>query len=470
MLCAADYPAERVEWLWPNRIPIGKVTLLVGDPGNGKSLVALDIAARVAAEEAVRGAWPDQKVESQETRAGSQKMPSGSGLSAIDSRLPGSVLILSAEDDLRDTIRPRLDAAGADPSRIFVLPSVTDLRNDLAKLRAAIDRALNCRLLIIDPVNAYVGPSDSHFHTVVRRVFQPLAQLAAEKGLAVLAVSHLRKQTGAAIQRTTGSMGFVAVARAVWTVCRDAVQTDRHLLLPLKNNLVANTDGLAYTITSANPALPLGPGQGEDNFAPTIVWQQDPVTTSAVEVLEPAKNSRGPEAAELKLAMDWLKEDLALGRKDSLFVCAEGTRGGGFSESTLRSALVALGGRTRKLGPFGDWEWYLPAFDFPRAPKAGPAAPRRPTPNQSPPNQTLQKTWPLRENRMILHRKLGHLGKVRASEGRGHDRRWMIASPHPAAAAERLLPMAGTGGGRKRSACSSLSRAATIASCLTNII
>ncbi len=201
---------------------------------------------------------PIKQVESQETSAGSQQMPSGSGLSALDSRLPGSVLILSAEDDLRDTIRPRLDAAGADPSRIFVLPSVTDLRNDLAKLRAAIDRAPNCRLLIIDPLNAYVGPSDSHFHTVVRRVFQPLAQLAAEKGLAVLAVSHLRKQTGAAIQRTTGSMGFVAVARAVWTVCRDAVQTDRHLLLPLKNNLVANTDGLAYTITSANPASPAG--------------------------------------------------------------------------------------------------------------------------------------------------------------------------------------------------------------------
>ena len=121
MLCAADYPAEEVQWLWPGRIPIGKVTLLVGDPGNGKSLLALDIAAHLP-----------RRLLARRNLKPRDCTPWGRP------RLPGSVLILSAEDDIRDTIRPRLDAAGADPSQVFVLPAIADLRHDLDKLRAAL--------------------------------------------------------------------------------------------------------------------------------------------------------------------------------------------------------------------------------------------------------------------------------------------------------------------------------------------
>ena len=282
MLCAADYPAEGVEWLWPGRIPIGKVTLLVGDPGNGKSLVALDVAARVS-----RGApWPDLP-------------PSPLPLPPSP---PGSVLILSIEDDLRDTIRPRLDAAGADPRRIYILPSIVDLRHDIEQLRMALSTAPDCRLIIIDSINAYVGPGDSHFHTIVRRVFRPLAELAAEKQLAVLAVSHLRKSEGAAIQRAAGSMGFVAAARAVWTVCRDRSQAGRYLLLPLKNNFVAETSGLAFRIEV--PATQTCP-------APAIAWQADSVTTSTEDALNQENKPRRDEDSELHLAAAWLTEELA---------------------------------------------------------------------------------------------------------------------------------------------------------------
>lgn len=341
VLCAADYPAEEVSWLWPGRLPIGKVTLLVGDPGTGKSLVALDIAARVSSG----AAWPDE--------------PETDEWPGLDKPyMWSSVLILSAEDGLRDTIRPRLDAAGANPDNVYLLPSVTDLRNDLDKIRAAVDKVSNCSLVIIDPINAFMGPGDSHFHTVVRKVIQPLADLAAEKGFAVLAVSHLRKHDGAAIQRAAGSMGFVSAARSVWTVCRDSVQTDRHLFLPLKNNFSANTDGLAYSITSAKSSSP-------GNTAPTIHWQTDPVMASAVEAMQPEKNSRGPEPAELTLAMDYVQRELLTGPKSAEYMHA-GAAGGGFSDRTVRRALVAIGGKTRKERPygFGSWLWYLPDHDF----------------------------------------------------------------------------------------------------------
>jgi putative DNA primase/helicase len=339
MLCAADYPAKKVQWLWPNRIPIGKVTLLVGDPGNGKSLVALDIAARVS-----RGApWPDE--------------PQAQGLHSLGPS-PGSVLILSAEDDIRDTIRPRLDAAGADPQRVFVLPTIADLRHDLDKLRRALDRLPDCRLIVIDPVNSYVGPGDSHFHTIVRRVFEPLAKLAAERGIALLAVSHLRKHDGAAIQRAAGSMGFVASARAVWTVCRDPVQSDRYLMLQVKNNFVGETTGLAYAIASATPSAGA-------HLAPAIAWQTERVATSAVDALRPNKNSRGPEPSELTLAMDYVQRELITGPKSAEWMYA-GAMGGGFNDRTVRRALVAIGGKTRKTRPFGfdSWVWYHPDHDL----------------------------------------------------------------------------------------------------------
>lgn len=351
MLCAADYPAEEVQWLWPGRIPIGKVTLLVGDPGNGKSLVALDIVSRVSRG----GAWPDDQVQSQETRAESQKRPSGS-------RLPGSVLILSAEDDIRDTIRPRLDAAGADPQRVFILPAVADLRHDLGKLRAALDRLPDCRLIVIDPVNSYVGPGDSHFHTIVRRVFEPLTKLATERGIAILGVSHLRKHDGAAIQRAAGSMGFVAAARAVWTVCRDPVQAGRYLLLQVKNNFVAEAAGLAYSISS-RPPLSAKNTRHKGPSVPVVSWQVEPVTTSAVEAMQPDKKSRGPEPAELMLAMDFVQGELATGPKAATWMLTSAL-GGGFNDRTVRRALVAIGGKARKMGPFGNWVWYLPDHDF----------------------------------------------------------------------------------------------------------
>jgi putative DNA primase/helicase len=230
----ADVPKVDVAWLWPGRIALGKVTLLAGDPGLGKSFVTLDIAARVS-----RGAqWPGQCTPLAPREA--------ILLAEREEHTPASVVLLSAEDDVADTIRPRLEAHAADCERIHVVRSVAardadssyrrsfDLSRDLSHLESLFDRLPDCRLLVIDPVSAYLGRNIENTNSEVRGLLGPLAALAAERNLAVLAVTHLRKEEGAAMYRTMGSMAFIAAARAAWIVCKDKDDPRRRLLLPVK--------------------------------------------------------------------------------------------------------------------------------------------------------------------------------------------------------------------------------------------
>lgn len=203
---------EPVEWLWPDRIALGKITMIAGDPGLGKSMISLAMAATVT----VGGRWPVDRAECPK----------------------GNVLLLSAEDALADTIRPRLDAAGADPSKVFALTfaktidpgtgqerlrSIT-LENDLAIIEQQIKRIGNVRLLVMDPISAYMGGIDSHRNTNVRALMAPLGDMADRQNVAVLCITHLNKgQGGNAIYRVTGSMAFVAAARASFLVVKDPI-------------------------------------------------------------------------------------------------------------------------------------------------------------------------------------------------------------------------------------------------------
>jgi hypothetical protein len=183
--CFSDIAPKPLRWLWPSRIPLGKLTLLIGDPGLGKSLLTADIASRVT-----RG----------------RPFPDGATCES------GSVIFLSAEDDAADTIRPRLDAAGADVSRVHTLEAVrvqlTDgsltekafnLETDCAALEVALRKHPDVRLIVIDPISAYLGGVDSHSNAEVRGVLARLATLAAQHGVAVLCITHLRKSAGAAV-------------------------------------------------------------------------------------------------------------------------------------------------------------------------------------------------------------------------------------------------------------------------------
>jgi hypothetical protein len=199
MRCYADIEREPLRWLWPDRIALGKVSMIVGDPDLGKSLITLDMAAIIS----TGSPWPDSEDMSR--------------------REPGGVVLVSAEDDAADTISPRLDAAGADPSRIISLDGRLDvdsetgaqrqlwldLARDIPTIEAAIHSVPDCRLAIIDPVSAYLGRTDSHNNSEIRAVLGPLAELAARSKTAVVCVSHLNKAGNqAAVYRITGSLAF----------------------------------------------------------------------------------------------------------------------------------------------------------------------------------------------------------------------------------------------------------------------
>jgi hypothetical protein len=318
-----------IRWLWPGRIALGKLTLLSGDPGLGKSFLSCDLAARVS----TGSNWPDD----------------------VRSAAPrGGVVLLNCEDDLADTIRPRLDRHGADVSRIIALAGVRDRSNhererpfdlarDLPALESAIRDVGDCRLVAIDPVTAYLGDRhDSHKTADVRALLAPLAALAARYETAVVAISHLNKSQGAAMYRTTGSLAFVAAARAAWCVTRDRENPARRLLLPIKNNLGNDRAGLAYSICDGR-----------------VAWEAGPVSVSADEALgAKAERSPGPEPAVEAEA--WLKAVLTPGMPMASKVVMADARECGITAKRLREAARRLGVTFEKSGMTGCWTWALP--------------------------------------------------------------------------------------------------------------
>jgi hypothetical protein len=228
--------AEAVKWLWPGRIPLGKITILQGDPGLGKSTITLDIAARV-------------------TRA--NPMPDDS---TSDLPEPSNVLLLSAEDGVADTLRPRLDALGADQARISVpwgehehlsIPSDADL------ISRAIDQA-EARLIVIDPLAAFLDANiNSWSNQQVRRALGPLKAVAERHHAALLCVDHLNKRAGiAAVHRGNGSMGFAAAARSVLMAGKHPHEDGELVLAGVKTNLAARPASLVYkTVQAANGAV-----------------------------------------------------------------------------------------------------------------------------------------------------------------------------------------------------------------------
>jgi putative DNA primase/helicase len=286
----SDVKPEPVAWLWPGRIALGKLTLIAGDPGLGKSFLTLDMAARVS-----RGwAWPDAP-----------------GVTTT----PGGVVLLSAEDGVADTIRPRLDAAGADVARIVALEAIRsvgnngresartfDLSRDLTALESAIRSVDGCRLVVIDPVTAYLGGVDSHKNAEIRGLLAPLGAIAERHRVAMVAVTHLNKSGGGpAIYRAMGSLAFAAAARAAWAVSKDKDDPRRRLLLPIKNNIAPDTGGLAYRIE------PLGEGG-----CPVVAWEPDAVNVSADDALAGDRDDGGGGGA-LDEAKEWLRDTLSGG-------------------------------------------------------------------------------------------------------------------------------------------------------------
>lgn len=190
--------------------------------------------------------------------------------------------------------------------------------------------------------SAYLGGADSHSNAEVRGLLSPLAALAAKHNIAVLCVTHLRKSAGAAVYRAIASIAFTAAARAVWAVASDPEDTERRLLLAVKQNLSATSGGLAFRVEA-------------QNGIPRLAWEQGAVGLAANDVL----NMDGQESrSERREAREWLQNLLADGPVAVKEIQQE-AKAIGLSWMTVRRARETLAVVPQKSGYQGKWEWRL---------------------------------------------------------------------------------------------------------------
>jgi hypothetical protein len=347
LILLADVESRPVRWLWPGRLPLGKLTVLDGDPGLGKSAITLDVAARVSA---------------------GRPLPDGA---ASDLDGPRGVVLLSAEDGLADTVRPRLLAAGADLARVVALTSVLDHSRPRGsgppsrltpRLPTLADLPAICRataavgaaLVVVDPIMAHLprganGRADAD----VRRLLARLAGLAQAQDLSILVVRHLTKVgRGNPLYRGGGSIGIIGAARSGLLVARDPADPTnaRRVLASTKANLALSPASLAYHLAPADPSDGTG--------SLRVVWE-GPSDHTAATLLDAAPDRDPDGPAALSASQDVLRTLLADGPKLATAVQAE-ARLAGVSGGTLRRACHALGIRPRKDGYQGAWVWELP--------------------------------------------------------------------------------------------------------------
>jgi hypothetical protein len=267
------------------------------------------------------------------------------------------VILLSAEDGLADTIRPRIDALGGNPKLISALQAVKptgeeqhfSLARDLPALTKAI-QAVGAVLVIIDPLSAYLGGTDSFKDAELRELLAPLASIADAFGTAVIGVMHLNKDAEkAAIYRVGGSIAFVGTARASFVVVKDRKNADRRIFLPVKFNLGPMPLGLAFRISEER-----------------VEWEPDPVLVEADALLRHvSRQSEGDDdremAGEREEAKAFLQAFLADGPALANDVMSQ-ARKLGIAERTLQRAKTALGVASRKLQGIaggGAWVWEI---------------------------------------------------------------------------------------------------------------
>jgi putative DNA primase/helicase len=338
LVCAASIVERELEALWPDVLWIGKPTLFAGDPGLGKSLVTIDIAARVSRGEP----WP---------------------CSTVRPKL-GDVLILSAEDDPADVTNARLRAAGADLARIHYLSAFREVDTpsgfrrrsvqldlDVEWIKAEIfKRELLPRLIIVDPLAAFMGTSDSHNNAEVRAVLAQLAELANELQAAICAVTHLNKgDTGSPLYRVSGSLAFVAAARAVYLIARDPQDANRRLFVACKSNYGPTAKSFAYTVSVA------------DNDAPYVRWDDRPVLDAASMLLGEPTARQAAVAADVDKAVAWLHAELCEGPRPSAEIQGAAHLAE-ISERDLGRATQRMRIVKRPDGFGRPWVWELPTM------------------------------------------------------------------------------------------------------------
>lgn len=314
----SDIEPKTISWIWTGRIPLGMLTLIAGDPGLGKSFLSIWICSKLS----TGGAFPDNAAPA----------------------VTGGTIYLPAEDSAAYAIRPRADANQADASKIYILEdSSLDIAKDLKRIRAKLDEDPSVKLLIIDPLNSFLGQVDYFKDTSVRAVLAPLCRFIEERNIACVGIMHLNKKIDlGGIYRIGGSIAFAGVARSILAVTSCPEDESRRLFRPLKMNYARKPHALAFSI-------------GDDlrlsfDDKPVLVDQSDALSQA------PAQDGAGNG-----YAADWLRDYLTDGPA-SLRDIHKAAEEIGISERTLYNARKKLGCRTRPSG-FGKDKtstWELP--------------------------------------------------------------------------------------------------------------
>jgi putative DNA primase/helicase len=351
---------KQIRWMWPDKIPFGKITLFAGNPDNGKSLASTSVAAIC-----------------------STGRPFGQDHFGHP---PAEVLMLIGEDDPDDTAVPRLMAAGADLSKIHFLETVRPVKLENREVRLdvdipAIERKLEehpeIRLMVIDPISNYLGEVSMIAEQEVRSILIPLKRMAEKHNIAVVIVMHLNKKSDLdAISRVGGAMAFIGVARCSWLFTRNIQEEteegedvkpaekkpDTFSMLRIKNNLVsANRAGMAYSVAVRPIEI-----EGEKIFTPYVIWGTV-IEGSADDALNRRQaaaptDTRGPGRPNNKLqaAIAWLEEAL----QDNLPHLSRELRkdakdAHSISPDTLEKAYAALPGHKKPFKGSTGWFWQL---------------------------------------------------------------------------------------------------------------
>lgn len=311
MIRMSEVQSQEIEWLWYPFIPYGKLTIIQGDPGDGKTTMVLNLAAKLSKGEAL-----DENMKVTE---------------------PVNVIYQTAEDGLADTVKPRLELAGADCERIIVIDeSDKSLSMVDERLEQAIVRT-GARLLILDPIQAYLGGGmDMNRANEARDMTKKLGALAEKTKCAIILIGHMNKASGnKAAYRGMGSIDFFAVARSVLLVGRVEGESNTRAVVQIKNNLAAFGHPKAFALS-------------EDGFK----WLGDYEIT-----VDEVLGGITPKANKMEQAEQMLRE---LAETQSAVLSNEifdRANELGISKRTLENAKKELGVQTRKIN--NAWYWEL---------------------------------------------------------------------------------------------------------------
>ena len=338
---ASSIKPDVLEWLWPNRIPFGKMTLFVGHPGIGKGCATMYIAARASNGTG----WPD----------------------CANLNAPMESLIISSEDAAGDTLIPRLRVAGADLSKIFIFKTTKtesgekgfSIDTDLPALRETLENNKNIKLVIIDPIMNHLGNLNGNTEQELRNGLTPLGKLAEKFGVAIVIVTHFNKSiTSEGIQRVGGAMAMVGAVRVAWTF-QESKEDDQRMMVPLKANVTKDNGGLAYKIVSANDEI-----DGQIVSVGLIDWAEGTINEDAELLLKQPQNN--PPNTKVAQAIAWLKEFLKNGEQREAGLVKQAGLEMGFTESTLKNAyskipnsVDPIKGSGKGAGSTAPWYWQL---------------------------------------------------------------------------------------------------------------